>query len=78
MQRLEAAFHRARPQGCERPYRPGDALEVLWAEVVQLEQIAEKSPGAFGDDDHVRLGDPLQPCRKVRRLANDAALLRFT
>ena len=77
VQRLEAAFRRTRPQRRPSPYRPGDALEVLGPEVLKLEQIAEKSSGAFGDDDHVRLGDPLQPCRKVRRLADDAALLRF-
>ena len=29
------------------------------------------------DDDHVRLGDPLQARREVRRLADDAALLRL-
>ena len=42
MHRLEAAFHRSRSQGCERPYRPGNALEVLGPEVLQLEEIAEK------------------------------------
>ena len=78
MHRLEAAFRRTRPQGREGPYRPGDALEVLCPEVLKLEEIAEKSPGALGDDHHVRLGDPLQTCREVRRLADDAALLRLT
>ena len=43
----------------------------------KLEQIAEKFSRALGDDDHVRLGDPLQARRKVRRLADDAALLRL-
>ena len=44
---------------------------------LQLEQIAEKLSRALGDDDHVRLGDALQTRREVRRLADDAALLRF-
>jgi hypothetical protein len=29
------------------------------------------------NDDHVRLGDPLQARSEVRRLADDAAFLRF-
>ena len=77
MQRLEAALHRTRPQRRPGPRRPGDALEVLCPEVLELEEIAEKPPRAVGDDDHVRLGDALQARREVRRLADDAALLRF-
>ena len=77
MQRVEAAFHRTHPQRRPGPHRPGDALEVLGPEVLQLEEVAEKPARALGDDDHVRLGDPLQPRREVRRLADDAALLRL-
>src|SRR5271167_1020796 len=77
MHRLEAAFRRTRPQGREGTYRHGDALEILGTEVLKLEEIAEKPPGAIGDDHHVRLGKPLQPRRKVRCLADDAALLRL-
>ena len=44
----------------------------------KLEQIAEELAGSFGDDHHVRLGDPLQTRREVRRLADDAALLRLS
>ena len=78
MQRLEAAFHRTRPQRRQGPHRPGDALEVLGPEVLKLEQIAEKPSRAFGDDHRVRLGDALQARREVRRLADDAVLLRRT
>ena len=77
MHRLEAAFRRTRPQRREGPHRPGDALEVLGPEVLKLEQIAEKFPRALGNDHHVRLGDALQTRREVRRLADDAALLRL-
>ena len=77
VQRLEAAFRRTRPQRRPGPHRPGDALEVLCPEVLQLEEIAEKLSRALGDDHHVRLGDPLQARREVRRLADDAALLRL-
>ena len=78
VQRLEAAFNRAWPQRRPGPHRPGDALEVLGPEVLQLEQIAEQFSRALGDDDGVRLGNALQACREVRRLADDAALLRLT
>ena len=77
VQRLEAAFHRTRPQRRPDAYRAGDALEVLGSEVLQLEQIAEQPSRALADDHHVRLCDPLQARREVRRLADDAALLRF-
>ena len=43
----------------------------------KLEEIAEQPARALGDDDHVRFGDRLQPRREVRRLADDAALLRL-
>ena len=77
MHRLEAAFRRTRPQGREGTYRPGDALEVLCPEVLKLEEITEQPSRALGNDHHVRLGNPLQARREVRRLADDAALLRF-
>src|SRR5262249_1530454 len=40
-------------------------------------EIAEKSTRAVTDDDHVRLGNLLQPRREIWRLANDAVLLRL-
>src|SRR6266436_2148184 len=70
MQRLEAAFHRTRPQHRPGPHRPPDALEALHPKVIELEETAEKSSRAFGDD--------LQARRKIRRLAYHAALLRLT
>ena len=63
MQRLEPAFRGTRPHRHPDPSRPCDALEVLGAEVVKLEQIAEEPARALGDDDHVRFGDPLQARR---------------
>jgi hypothetical protein len=60
VQRLEAAFNRNRPQRRPGPCRPGDALEVPVPEVLKLEEIAEKFSRALGDDDPIRLGDPLQ------------------
>jgi hypothetical protein len=77
MQRLEAAFHRTRPQRRPGPHRRPDALEAPRPKVVKQEETAEKSSGAFGDDDHIRFGDALQARRKVGRLAYYAALLRL-
>ena len=53
------------------------SLDFLGPEVLKLEQIAEELPRALRDDDCVWLGNPLQTCRKVRRLPDDAALLRY-
>ena len=78
MHRLKAAFYGTRPQRREGTYRSGDALEVLCPKVVKYKKIAEKSSRDLGNDDHVRLSEPLQARREVRRLADDAALLRFT
>src|SRR5262249_58104551 len=44
---------------------------------MDLEEAAEKSSRAFGDDDHIRFGDALKARRKVRRLAYHHALLRL-
>src|SRR5262252_4234012 len=77
MQCLEAARRGTRAQRRPRPRRPGEALEVPRPEVLEFKEIAEKSTRAVADDDHVRLGNLLQPRREIRRLANDAALLRL-
>src|SRR5215831_9178810 len=78
MQGFEAAFNGTRPQRRPGPYWPGDALEVYRVEVLKFEKIAEKLSRALGDDDHVRLGKPLQARREVRRFTNDAPLLHLS
>ena len=50
----------------------------MCAEVLQIEEIAEELSRALSDDHRVRLGNALQTCRKVRRLADNAVLLRRT
>ena len=64
VQRLEAALHGTCPQRRPGPHRPGDALEVLGPEVLKLEEIAEESSRAFGDDD---LFGSAIPCRRAAR-----------
>ncbi len=77
MQCLEAACHGTRLQNRPRPHRPRNALEAPRPKVIELEETAEKSSRALGDDDRIRLGDALQARRKVGRLAYYAALLRL-
>src|SRR5262249_6574593 len=78
VQRLEAACHGTRLQHRPRPHGPGNTLEAPHPKVIELEETAEKSSRALGDDDHIRFGDALQARRKVRRLAYHDALLRPT
>jgi hypothetical protein len=52
------------------------ALEVLRAEILKIEEVAEKLSRATSDDDRVGLSNALQACSKVRRLAYDCLLLR--
>ena len=55
---------------------PAMPLRSFVSEVLKLEQIAEELARAFGNDNAVRLGNPLQARRKVRRFAHDGLLLR--
>ena len=41
---------------------PRDALEFLRAEIDKFEQFAQQFTCALGDDDAVRLSDPLESC----------------
>jgi hypothetical protein len=77
VQRLEAACHGTRAQHGPGPCWPGEALKVPGPDVLQFKEIADKSTRAVANDDNIRLGNPLQSRRKIRRLANDAALLRL-
>ena len=77
VQRLEPAFLRTLAESRIGARRPGDALELLRAEVAELEQVAEQPTRALGDDDAVGRGDRLQPRGEVWRVADDASLLRL-
>ena len=78
MQRLEVACDRTRPERRPGPRGSRDPLEVPGSQILKLEEIAEKLSRALGDDHAVWLGDPLQPRREVRRVADDATLLRLS
>ena len=55
--------------------RLAKAGELLRSEVFQIEQRADLPSRAFGDDERTRAGKRLQPRGKIRRLADDPALL---
>src|SRR6516162_8455930 len=58
-------------------HRRGNTLEVPNPELLKLEEGAEKSSRTVGNDDCIRLRDPLESCREVRGLADNATLLSF-
>ena len=71
--RLSTELGRKRRPG---PHWLGDTLQVFGSKVLKFEQVAEELSRALSDDDGVRFSNSLQARRKVRRLADDAALLR--
>ena len=78
VQRFEAAFNRNGSQDTPSPYRSAHALEVLCRKVLQFEEIAEQLPRALRDDNGIWFSDALKSCSEIRRLADDAALMRFS
>jgi hypothetical protein len=48
------------------------------AEVLQIEEVAEETSRALGDDDGVRLGNALKARREIWRLTDNTSLLRLT
>ena len=74
--RLEAALGGADADHPPGPDWLGEALEMLRAEVGQLEQLAYEPPRPLADDDAAGLGDHLQAGREVGRLADHGLLLR--
>src|SRR5262249_54004840 len=75
MKRLEATLHRTRAQRRERATRSANSLEVPGPELLQFEQIAEKSSGGIPNHHHVRLGKSLQLHSEIRSFADNAMLL---
>ena len=59
VERFEAAFRGTRAQRRPDPRWLLDTFEIFLPEVLQIEEIAEKTARAVGDDDSARLGDPL-------------------
>ena len=76
VERLEPARRRADAEDPVRPDRLGEALGLDAAEIGALEEAADEPARAGGDDDAVRLGQPLQPRGQVRGLADHRLLAR--
>ena len=56
--------------------RLDEASKLLLPEILELEQASDLPPSRVGDHETARRGESLQTGRSVRRLADDAALLR--
>ena len=76
MQRLKTACGQARSQCRPSVHRTCNSLQVLRPEILEIEQIAEELSRTLGDNRSVRLGESLKLRRDIRRLADDAVLLR--
>jgi hypothetical protein len=63
-------------QHCPGPHWSGNSLKLTCADILKLEEIAEKPSRACVDNDRVRAGNGLEPRRQIRRLANNAALVQ--
>src|SRR6185437_4383386 len=59
------------------PYRPGDVLELLLAEIDEalLEPVADVLVSRAGEDDSARLANPLQTRGDVDPVAHQVAVL---
>ena len=77
MHGLEAALDLAFAQHLPGPDRLGEALQIVGAEVGELEPTAEQAPGARRDHHRAGLSKRLKSGGEVRRLARDGALLRL-
>src|ERR1700728_1668842 len=69
VERLEAARRGTWPTHRPDLHGGGDSLQVLWSQVLELEEMSNKPAGALADNDHVGLGDALQARCKIGGLA---------
>src|SRR5215469_9421650 len=77
-QGLKAADEPALADHVPGTLRLGETSERLGAEILDLEQRADLSPGAVGNDQSARPGQRLQTGGKIWRLTDHAAFLRRT
>ena len=71
MTRVETALRRSLARDLPHLLGLGEALQLLRAEVDEFEQAAHQPAGRGADYDRARLGEGLDPCGKVGRLADD-------
>ena len=75
--RLEPGLDRSLPNDAEGGLRRDEPLELVPAEVGELEQPPNQAARAVGDDHLAGPGQRLQPVGQVRRLADHRALARL-
>ena len=75
-QRLETAEDAAFSDNAPGALRFGKSGKLLRSEILDLEQGADLSARALGNDERVRWGQRLQPGSEVRRLTHNPAFLR--
>src|ERR1700730_15758415 len=81
--RLRAQCFEAAPDATLSDHTPGALRlaktgERLWAEILDLEQCADLSPRALGNDERAWLSKRLEPGSQVRGLVDNSALLCCT
>ena len=76
MQRIKAALCIGLASNAPGADRSCETLELPLAEIDHVKQSDNQPLCAVGDHDGVRLGQGLQACRQVGRLADDGLLLR--
>ena len=76
MRRVETALALGHAQGSVRLDRLGETLDRVKAQVLQAEPVADQPPGRRRHDDAARVGEALQPCGEIGRVADDDLLLR--
>ena len=76
MEGVETALDGSWSQCGPSVHRTYNSLQVLRPQILEVEQIAKELSRTLGDNRSVRLGESLELCGDVRRLADDGALLR--
>src|SRR5262249_41222346 len=75
VKRLEPALGLTGPEHAEDSDRCGQTLERLSAQILELEQSAEKAPRTLADDHLIGIRKRLKARREIRRVADDGFLL---
>src|SRR5262249_33927871 len=75
VERLEPAFGVTGPENAEDFDRRGQTLERLSAQILELEQTAEKAPRTLADDHLMGVRERLKASSEVRSVTDDGFLL---
>jgi len=73
--RLEPTANLARAQDPPDTHRIVNSRDRQCAEIAIVKQAAKQAARVVCDDNRVRFGKPLKPCRKIRGLTNNRLFL---